>query len=233
MGTLEGSTLFAGDSITVGVPPFVHVNGEKRLLAEVGRNAAWLHDQVRGLERFDELDDLKNAVVLIGTNDLGSSVPVNNVFSSIRGIWEILKFHKVRVFAGTIPPFKGWPTLHEEAETRRRQLNDLILQDSLPDRVIRFDTALADPTDPTRLLKSVDSGDHLHPKKEAVAKVIEESVGGVQPAPTPLPKPPLPPGITPLEPTPPVPAKSSTNLWPLAFLGAAAVGGIVLWRRSS
>jgi hypothetical protein len=34
--SIQGSTLFLGDSITVGLPPFVAVNGPKTMIAEVG-----------------------------------------------------------------------------------------------------------------------------------------------------------------------------------------------------
>lgn len=214
---LHGTTLFGGDSITVGTPPLVRVErGEKITVAEVGRPAAWLHEKIRELEGKGGLENIQNAVILIGTNDLGSLVPVERVARSIQGTWDVLKAHGITLYAATIPPFKGWPTLGADAEKRRQALNDMITSDPRPDRVIRLDVALADPSDPAKLAKSVDSGDHLHPKKEAYAAAIEETSQGAPPFV-------VVPG--------PSPRNKPEPLWPWLTIGVAGVLGVVLVAR--
>jgi lysophospholipase L1-like esterase len=55
-------------------------------------------------------------------------------------------------------------------------VNDWIRNSSLPDAVIDFDKAVADPVDPSRLRPEFDCGDHLHPSDagyEAMARKVD------------------------------------------------------------
>jgi len=49
-----------------------------------------------------------------------------------------------------------------EQDQRRRALNNFIRRSGLFDGVVDFDEAVHDPSHPTQLLPTYDSGDHLH-----------------------------------------------------------------------
>jgi len=50
-----------------------------------------------------------------------------------------------------------------EKESVRQKVNEWILKSGEFDDVVDLDKVLRDPTHPTQLLPSYDSGDHLHP----------------------------------------------------------------------
>jgi lysophospholipase L1-like esterase len=67
------------------------------------------------------------------------------------------------VLGGTLTPFNGWNTYTRKLEATRVAVNDFIRTGGLFDAVIDFDAVLRDSTDPTKLKREFDSGDHLHP----------------------------------------------------------------------
>ncbi|WP_433827703.1 SGNH/GDSL hydrolase family protein [Actinoplanes sp. CA-015351] len=139
---------------------------------------------VSGLRRFDR-DVLAQPgreylVVLLGVNDLGhpgTVAPLSEVVSAddlIFGHRQLIsRAHQagLRVFGGTILPFKG-DTLGfytPENERKRSALNRWIRSSGEYDGVIDFDRAMGDPADPQRLNPAYDSGDHLHPNAAGMA----------------------------------------------------------------
>jgi hypothetical protein len=87
------------------------------------------------------------------------------VFQTQRGI---------RIIGTTNPPFENSflalapPTppitfYTPEKESVRQKVNDWILSSGEFDGVVDLDVVLRDPSHPTQLLPSYDSGDHLHP----------------------------------------------------------------------
>lgn len=186
---LDGNTLFAGDSITVGLSPFVQVNGLKRSLAEGGRTSAWLVQKVKGTD----LHSAKNMVVLIGTNDIGQ-MQASATLANTLAIWDHAKAHGIRVFGQTIPPFSGWQPYmgnFSVIEARRKAINEGLgkaFLEGRADGLIDLSTLMADPSDPTKLAKAFDSGDHLHPRKDAHGALLTKALSGVSVLP-PLPSP--------------------------------------------
>ncbi|MEU1624826.1 GDSL-type esterase/lipase family protein [Streptomyces sp. NPDC020096] len=69
----------------------------------------------------------------------------------------------VRVVAGTIAPYGGFPAYEPAGERTRRAVNGFIVHSGLFDGVLDFDAAVRDPRHPTRMRPEYDSGDHLHP----------------------------------------------------------------------
>lgn len=227
---LQGNTLFLGDSMTVGLPPFVGVNGQKSILAEVSKTADWLLTSLRGIERQGALDGPgrpANVLVLIGTNDIGGSRTPGQIFDDVTNVWSIAKAHGARVVAMTLPPFKGWANYASRfgaLEQRRKDLNTLIASSSIPDLVLRLDQLTADPADPERLSSVYDSGDHLHLQKPAQGALIQTMAAGLGV-----------PGQIP-EPSPGTPGADRTtppsgSLLPYFMLGFVALGGVIVLTR--
>jgi hypothetical protein len=175
--TLQGNTLFAGDSMTVGLAPFVQVNGEKRTVAAVGRTSAQL---LAALREPGVFAGITNMVVLIGANDIGGRNPEETVLD----IWAVARHSGVRVFAMTVPPNKGWSNFASNfpaIEARRKALNARLGQEFVAghaDGLVDLSVLMADPADPQRLAAAFDSGDHLHPRKDAMGALLTTALDG-------------------------------------------------------
>ncbi|WP_269857452.1 GDSL-type esterase/lipase family protein [Streptomyces sp. RPT161] len=83
--------------------------------------------------------------------------------------------HHVRVVAGTIAPYGGFPAYQPAGERTRRQVNAFITHSRLFDAVLDFDAVVRDPHQPVRMRPAYDSGDHLHPSdagQRAMARAV-------------------------------------------------------------
>jgi len=213
---IQGPVLLLGDSITVGVQPFVKASGPVLAIAEGNKTSAWLLAKVTEAANSGLLAPFQNgiATLLIGTNDVGGYATAENSFSNIQHILSVLSSKGIRPYVMTVPPFKGWKNYESQfaaIDTKRKRLNDLIR--GLPQVVIPLDTLTADPQDLSKLAASYDSGDHLHLNKARLGALVTKEVSG---------------GASP--PAPPAGGPLSGLGW-LAVLGAAGVGYAVLRRR--
>lgn len=182
--TLPGGTLFAGDSITVGLPAFVQVDAPRVTVAKEGQGTAALLAMVRAEEAKGTLDGVKNMVVLGGTNDIGSSLDPSAIVGNLQAVWKIGKAHGLRVFALTIPPargYTGWNGRDDAVDARRRTVNASIRASTVPDAVIDLDTLLGTSPDTGRLAPSADSGDHLHPRKDVMGTALTAALAAQVP----------------------------------------------------
>ena len=139
-----------------------------------------------GLTRFERdvfaQSGVKYVVVGLGINDIafpGSLTPATESIkaeSIIAGYRKLIAraHHKgIRIIGTTNPPFEnsfldlGPPSpitfYTPEKESVRQKVNTWILSSGEFDGVVDFDAVLRDPSHPTQLLPSYDSGDHLHP----------------------------------------------------------------------
>ena len=173
--TILGNTLFAGDSITVGLKPFVDVAGEKIEVAKGGQSSAALLAMIRAEETKGTLARVKNMIVLAGTNDIGSSLAPQAIFGNLQAIYRIGRDHQIRVIALTIPPAKGyagWKGRDDEVDARRRLVNGLIMTSTLPDQVVDLDKIMQSSPGSGKLAPLFDSGDHLHPRKDKMGEAL-------------------------------------------------------------
>lgn len=130
------------------------------------------------LRRFDRdvlaQPAVRDVIVLLGVNDLGhpgtvaplsEKVSADDIIAGHRQLIARAHQHGLRIFGGTITPFKGdtFGFYSQENEVARRAINAWIRTSGEYDGVIDFDAALRDPADEERLLPRYDSGDHLHP----------------------------------------------------------------------
>ena len=140
-----------------------------------------------GLTRFDRdvlaQSGVKYVIVGLGINDIampGSLTPATESISAesiISGYRQLIsRAHQkgIRIIGTTNPPFEksfldlgppGPPITFytPEKESTRQKVNTWILSSKEFDAVIDLDAVVRDPSHPTQLLPSYDSGDHLHP----------------------------------------------------------------------
>lgn len=140
-----------------------------------------------GLARFERdvlaQAGVKYVIVGLGINDIafpGSLTPLTERISAesvIVGYHQLIaRAHQkgIRVIGTTNPAFENsflalappTPTITFftlEKESVRQKVNDWIRTSGEFDGVVDLDEVLRDPSHPTRLLPSYDSGDHLHP----------------------------------------------------------------------
>lgn len=222
---LIGNTIFAGDSITVGLPPYVGVTGTKKLVAEGGRPTDWLLRTLRTVDASGGLAGFQNLVVLIGTNDIGGGRTVDVLTTDIRSIWQLAKARGLRVFAMTIPPAKGYSGFasnFDVVNARRKAINANLgaaFVRGEADGLIDISALMADPSDPDRLARDFDGGDHLHPRKDAMGALLTRALSATG-APTTPAVPLAPAGFF----TPPTDSSGTTVLFLLA-----GVGGLITY----
>jgi lysophospholipase L1-like esterase len=90
---------------------------------------------------------------------------VHRVIGAYEQIVARAHAHGLRVYGGTITPYVGSDYYHPGAlsEADRQAVNQWIRAAGHFDAVIDFDSVVADPGHPDRLLPAYDCGDHLHP----------------------------------------------------------------------
>jgi lysophospholipase L1-like esterase len=136
----------------------------------------WLNNifGVRGLDRFSE-DVLKvtgvtHTIIFMGINDLGLSqnypsqtVTADQVIGAMATAIAQAKAKKIKVFLGTITPFKGAAYYTDAGEAKRQAINAWIRANKDVDGVVDFDKVLQDSADPLQADASLVISDHLHP----------------------------------------------------------------------
>jgi lysophospholipase L1-like esterase len=147
---------------------------------------------VDALARFDRdvvnRAGAKEVILLMGINDIGFSVtppnPVTNPLPDVSAAQIIAGYEQIiaqahaaglKIFGGTLTPFKGAGYYSTAGEAKREAVNDWILTSRAFDGVIDFAKVVADPADPTMMAPQYDSGDHLHPNDagyQAMANAI-------------------------------------------------------------
>ncbi len=126
---------------------------------------------------------VRDVILLEGINDIGFSqvtptslpgvpfacfTPNTDVSAAqiIAGYQQIIaQVHakELKIFGGTLTPFKGAFYWSPAAEAKREVVNNWIKTSGAFDAVIDFAAATADPSNPLVFATQFDSGDHLHP----------------------------------------------------------------------
>jgi lysophospholipase L1-like esterase len=131
----------------------------------------------------------KDVILLEGINDIqfsnasnsGCAVP-NTAVSAAQIISAYLQIiHRahaagLKIFGGTLTPFKGSYYWSPAAEAKREAVNHWIQTSGAFDGVIDFAAAVASPSDPLVMNPAFDSGDHLHPNDagyQAMANAVD------------------------------------------------------------
>ncbi|WP_164162779.1 SGNH/GDSL hydrolase family protein [Stenotrophomonas maltophilia] len=146
----------------------------------------------------DGLDQpgVASVIVLIGINDIswpGTAFAraqprpsLAELQTGYRALAELAHRRGLRILGATLTPFAGAlpgtpldDYYQPEKEALRQQLNAWLRSDSPFDAVIDLDAALRDPSDPSRMAATYDSGDHLHPGdagNRAMAEAVDLEV---------------------------------------------------------
>ena len=125
-------------------------------------------------ERFDRdilmQSGVKKVVIFEGVNDIGaarsgsSETVARQVIESIQGMVKKAKARKMKVYLGTITPFKGAGYYSHFHEAARLYVNDWIRsQAKNVDGILDFAKLLQDPNDDRRMKREYASNDWLHP----------------------------------------------------------------------
>ena len=121
-------------------------------------------------------------ILLEGVNDIGgareprsAAAVARNLPVAYRAIIDRVHDRGLRIFGATIPPFGGSQYGGDDREAARQTVNRWIRSSRRFDAVIDFDAALRDPAEPSRLLPSADTGDHLHPN-EAGYRLMADAI---------------------------------------------------------
>ena len=125
-------------------------------------------------ERFDRdilmQSGVKKVVIFEGVNDIGaarsgsSETVARQIIESIHGMVKKAKALKMKVYLGTITPFKGAGYYTHFHEAARLYVNDWIRsQAKNVDGILDFAKLLQDPNDDRRMKREYASNDWLHP----------------------------------------------------------------------
>jgi lysophospholipase L1-like esterase len=140
-----------------------------------------LHD-IRGQNALARLDrdvltqtGVTHVILLEGINDIGFSqiaayadqeVSAEEIIAGYKQIIERAHARGVKIYGGTLLPFKGAGYYSDDGEAKRQAVNDFIRNSGEFDAVIDFDKLMRDPDHPLELLPAYNSGDNLHPNDE-------------------------------------------------------------------
>ena len=125
-------------------------------------------------ERFDRdilmQSGVKKVVIFEGINDIGaarsgsSETVARQIIESIQGMVKKAKARKMKVYLGTITPFKGAGYYTHFHEAARLYVNDWIRsQAKNVNGILDFAKLLQDPNDDRRMKREYASNDWLHP----------------------------------------------------------------------
>jgi lysophospholipase L1-like esterase len=142
------------------------------------------------LARFDRdvlaQPSIAYLILLEGINDIAppsicTTPGIVNAVDITTGLHQLIERaheHGIRVFVGTLLPFKGstaYTSTFPQGEQKREQVNHWIRTSGASDGVIDFDRIMQDPYHPKRLLPLYASSDHIHPNDDGY-KVMGKSI---------------------------------------------------------
>ena len=143
--------------------------GGNRLLSDGAPNTG-----VNVLARFDRdvlaQPGVTHVIVMEGINDIGmgATAPATapgeaEIIAGYRQLIARAHARGLKIFGATLVPYEGAFYYTAEGEVKRQAVNEWIRSGRAYDAFFDFDKLLRDPNQPTKLLATYDSGDHLHP----------------------------------------------------------------------
>jgi lysophospholipase L1-like esterase len=118
---------------------------------------------------------VRDVILLEGINDIGLSqsqrrstaqqatVSIQQIIDGYKRLIRLAHTAGIRIFGGTLTPFRGASYWTPRGEAERDAINRWIRTSGAFDGVVDFARAIRDPRDAERLAPAYDSGDHLHP----------------------------------------------------------------------
>ncbi len=127
---------------------------DRDVFSQAGIKAVILHEGINDLRHYPEYDSDK-------------------VIKRIKNIIKATHEEGLKIYGGTLTPYKDSGMYTEEGEETRQEVNEWIRTSGEFDAVIDFDKTLRDPDDPAKYLAKYDSGDHLHPNDAGYKKMAD------------------------------------------------------------
>jgi lysophospholipase L1-like esterase len=136
-----------------------------------------------GVSRYDrdilQQHGVRWAIIFEGVNDIGgvhsaaaATTIAEGLIAAFQQMIEKAHANDIRIYGGTIMPFKGNGYYNEYSESCRRTVNQWIRTGGTFDAYIDFDKTMRDPLDSTRLVSSYQN-DGLHPDSAGHRKMGE------------------------------------------------------------
>lgn len=131
---------------------------------------------------------VRDVMLLEGVNDINASthggaasaphadISAEEIIAGYRKLIVLAHRAHLKIFGGTITPFRGSRHWTTGGELKRETVNQWILDSGAFDGTVDFASALADPLAAERLDPAFDSGDHLHPGRagyRAMASAVD------------------------------------------------------------
>lgn len=140
---LKGATRFPIEVNTAGADRIILQHGINDIIHPVGTEV----NVFRPMSDMPTLEDLKDGFTKLYI--------------------EPAKALGLKVYGGTLLPIYGWRTYADFREELKNRFNDWLRDEADLDGCVDFDLAVRDAEFPAKFREGFDSGDHLHPSKEA------------------------------------------------------------------
>jgi lysophospholipase L1-like esterase len=127
---------------------------QRDVFSQQGVKALILHQGLNDIRHYPEYDAEK-------------------IIGRMKKIIDSAHDHGIKIYGGTLTPFKGSGLFTLRGEKTRLEVNHWIRTSVVFDGVIDFDKALRDPGEPEYYINKYDSGDHLHPNDEGYKKMAD------------------------------------------------------------
>ncbi|KSU60986.1 hypothetical protein AS034_15205 [[Bacillus] enclensis] len=123
---------------------------------------------------FDQTG-IKSVILHQGLNDIRHhpEYSAGDIIDKMKAIIEKTHARGLKIYGGTLTPYKGSGMFTPEGEKTRQEVNDWIRKSGEFDGVIDFDKAVRDPKNTERYLPEYDAGDHLHPNDAGYEKMAD------------------------------------------------------------
>ena len=135
-----------------------------------------------GIERFDkdvlEQNGMKYAIILYGINDITKlNKGEKEIIDKFKEIIKKAHEKNIKIFAGTILPFKQYRLYNDQKNTVRNKINDWIrncknIEQGFDD-FIDFDLIIRDEDDINKIKDIYNSGDGAHPNSLGYKKMVD------------------------------------------------------------
>ena len=135
-----------------------------------------------GIERFDKdvlnQKGIKYVIILYGINDITKlNKEEKEIIDNFKTIIKKAHENNIKIFAGTILPFKQYRLYSEQKNLVRNKINDWIrncknIKESFDD-FIDFDLIIRDDNDINKIKDIYNSGDGAHPNSLGYKKMID------------------------------------------------------------
>ena len=142
----------------------------------MGIGATWAISS--GVPRFKQ-DVISQAgvrwvIVFYGVNDIGGGASADKIIEAFEKMIAWAQEANIKIYGGTITPFKGHSYYSEQHEAVRQEVNKWIRTPGNFDEVIDFDKAIRNPEDPEKMQDKY-ANDYLHPNADGY-KFLGESI---------------------------------------------------------